>query len=54
MLQGTSAWKRPWNMMKLPGDFFPSAITNKLITLHPLDEEAKSRDCSSLDDETYL
>ncbi len=46
MLKGTSAWKRPWNMTKLQGAFFPSATTNKLITLRSLNEEDKSRDYS--------
>lgn len=43
MLKETSAWKRPWNMMKLLGAFLPPATSNKLITPRSLDEEDKSR-----------
>lgn len=47
LLQGTSAWTRPWNMTKLQGAVLPSATTNKLITLGSLNEEDKCRDFSS-------
>lgn len=46
MLEGTWAQKRPWNVMKLQGAFFPSATANKLITPRSLDEEDKSSNYS--------
>lgn len=36
MLEGTSAWKKPWNLKKLRGAFLPSATSSKLITLRSL------------------
>lgn len=47
MLKGFKAWKRPWDMIKLQGALFPSASTNKLITLHSISEKDKSTDYSS-------
>lgn len=41
ILEGTSAWKRPWNMTKLQGVFLPSATSNKLITLRSLVKRTK-------------